>query len=362
VRLAWSKEALLVKWVCQDRQIKNLKTAASGRDGKVVEDDSVELVLSSGATGETWHFAVNAKGTQQDYRVSSVGVREDLWNPVWQASMRLEADRWEVDLTIPFASLGQTPNPNESWQARFLRHNGGRQDLAAASFPERDTASLLFSSAAQTDRSLLWWSGLPDKEEQRNVSLIQQFAEKGWQVHIVTDREKLLALHEGSDAYWFRHPAGSSKVPTEYWAKHLVPAVKGGALVIFSSYLAVPLDEYFADPSLKVKLVSCGKIPLAGRTTAFIAPGDWSRKPNDLLPRLKDQITPAYGFVPADSASWTVLASAANGSDNPYPYLLARRYGKGMIILGGDDIRLTPAKMLENFISYHKDSTKETER
>jgi hypothetical protein len=35
-------------------------------------------------------------------------------------------------------------------------------------------------------------------------------------------------------------------------------------------------------------------------------------------------------------------------------YLLARRYGKGMIVLGGDDIRLSPAKMLENLVWYHE--------
>ena len=97
-------------------------------------------------------------------------------------------------------------------------------------------------------------------------------------------------------------------------------------------------------------MVQCGKVPLAGRTTASIAPGDWSSKPNNLLRGLREQITPAYGFVPADAAAWTVLATAANGSDRPYPYLLARRYGKGMIILGGDDIRLAPVKMLENFV------------
>ena len=101
-----------------------------------------------------------------------------------------------------------------------------------------------------------------------------------------------------------------------------------------------------------MKTVQCGKVPLAGRTTASIAPGDWSSQPHNLLRGLREQITPAYGFEPADADAWTVLATAANGSDRPYPYLLARRYGKGMIILGGDDIRLAPVKMLENFVRF----------
>jgi hypothetical protein len=356
VRLAWTKDALLVRWACPEQLVQAVKAAATERDGKVVEDDSVELVLSSGLSGETWHFAVNSKGVRQDWRDSSVGVREDGWNPEWQAKAGLVAGAWEAEMSIPFASLGLTPNPNESWEARFLRHRGGRSELAPAAFPERGTALLLFRSAARTDRSLLWWSGLPEREGQRNTALAQGFAESGWQMHLLDGEEKLRMLDGRYDAYWFRHPQGANKVPADYWEKHLAPAVRDGALAVFVSYLDIPLDRYFGDPSLKVKCVSCGRVPLAGRTTALVAPGDWSRKPNDFLAGLKAHITPAYGFVPADPSGWTVLATAANGSDPPYPYLLARRCGKGMIILGGDDIRLSPAKMLENFVRHHEQS------
>ena len=349
VRLAWTRETLLVKWTCRDPRHENVKAAAAEHDGNVTADDSVELVLTDGLSGLARHFAVNARGIRQDYRVSSVGVREERWTPQWQATARTTSDGWDVEMTIPFASLESVPNANETWQARFVRHNGGRQDLATAMFPQRETALLLFSSAARTDRTLLWWSGAPDRESRRDAAIVQDFTEKGWQIHLISDEEKLRGIDEPCDAYWFRHPHGPNKVPADYWQKHVAPAVKNGAVAIFISYWNIPLDEYFGDPSFKVKSVSCSKIPLAGRTTASIAPGDWSSKPHNLLRGLRNQITPAYGFVPADAAAWTVLATAANGSDEPYPYLLTRRYGKGMIVLGGDDIRLSPAQMLENF-------------
>ena len=354
VCLAWTKEALLVKWVCRERQIENRKATAGKRDDNVVDDDSVEIVLTSGPTGETWHFAVNSEGIQQDYRENSVGVREDRWNPEWQATTGITADAWEVEMSIPFVSLGQIPNPNETWQARFVRHNGGRQDFATAVFPQRETVVLLFSSASRTDRSLLWWSGAPDRESHRNDALLQEFTESGWQIHLVDDTERLNAFDERCTVYWFRHPDGPNKPPADYWRRHLAPAVRDGAVAVFVSYWGIPLDEYFQDPSLKVKVVSCGKIPLAERTTTFIAPGDWCRKPNDLLGRLKSQITPAYGFVPEETEAWTVLATASNGSGTEYPYLLARRYGQGMIVLGGDDIRLSPARLLENLVRYQE--------
>lgn len=409
VRLAWTREALLIKWVCHDPQIKNVKARAvrtsgktpDGRDpsasglgaageaypsnakrsvvldfwramlrrgrlvqefcqnlgsrgGKVVDDDSVELELASGLSGETWHFAVNPHEVMQNYRYSSVGVREDQWHPGWQVKTRMEADRWEADMTIPFAALGQTPNPNESWQVRFLRHNGGRKDFAPGVFPDRETALLFFNAASRTDRAVLWWSGAPERESKNDAALNQDFTQAGWKINLVTTQENLLALTNTCDVFWFRHPSGPNKVPADYWEKHLVPAVKNGALAVFVSYWNIPLDQYFNDPSLKVKVTSPVGIPLAGRRSQSIAPGDWSSKPNNLLPGLTDEITPAYGFVPEDAAAWTVLATAPLNDKESFPYLLARPYGKGMIILGGADIRLSVTHMLDNFVAYHQ--------
>jgi hypothetical protein len=150
-------------------------------------------------------------------------------------------------------------------------------------------------------------------------------------MHLIASEEELRAVDGRCDVYWFRHPHGPNKVPADYWEQHVMPAVREGALAVFVSYWDIPLDQYFRDPSLRVKVVACSGIPLAARTSTLIAPGDWSTKPHNLLGTLKTAITPAYGFVPADAAGWTVLATAPNGSRTPYPYLLARRYGKGMI-------------------------------
>jgi len=353
VRLAWTQDALLAKWLCHDPQIDSLKALAVSRDGNVLQDDSVELVLANGISGETWHFAANPKGTKQDYLCSYQGDRQDRWNPNWEVKTHMGADRWEVEMTIPFASLGYPPNPNESWDATFLRHNGGRMNLAPAVFPAKGTAMLFFSSAARTDRVLLWWSGAPERESRRDAALKQAFTEIGWQIHLASTQEHLSALNGKCDAFWFRHPHGPNKVPADYWKQHVMPAVQAGGLAVFASYWHIPLDLYFNDPSFKVKVVTTGKIPLAGRRSHFIAPGDWSRKPNDLLPRLTSRITPAYGFVPEVPSAWTVLATAPRSEGEPFPYVLTRPYGKGTIILCGDAIPIAPAKMLDNFVEYH---------
>ncbi|MHB8900325.1 MAG: DUF4838 domain-containing protein [Thermoguttaceae bacterium] len=359
VRLAWTGESLLVHWACRGASINNPQGAESARDGNVAGDDRVELAISSGLAGETWHFAVNSQGVRESNRDSSVGVHEDRWNPPWQADVALSGDAWEAQMTIPFASLGQAPNPGETWEARFVRRICGRQNTDSAALPPEGNALLLFSAAARTDRTLFWWSGAPDRDGQRTSAIVQEFTEAGWQMDVASSDEALRKLADRFDAYWFRHPDGPSKVPADYWQKHLVPAVRDGAVAVFISYWNIPLADYFDDPSLKVAVVQCGKIPLAERVTASIAPGDWSSKPNDLVRGLRSQITPAYGFVPADGAGWTVLATAPGGNGTTYPYLLARPYGRGLIVVGGDDIRLSPAKMLENFVLDRRQTTEE---
>jgi hypothetical protein len=322
----------------------------------VIDDDSVELVLSSGLiNGKTWHFAVNPKGVMQDYSCSDSGHNDIRWNPEWQAKTRIETDRWEAEMTIPFPSLGQTPDPNECWQARFLHHTGGRNDLTPCAFPAKGTALLFFNSESRTDNTVLWWSGAPEREADSNASLDQQFTQAGWQIKIATTKDDLSGFRNKCDVFWFRHPAGTNKVPDDYWKSTLVPAVKNGALAVFVSYWNVPLEQYFNDPTLKVKVVSTDKLPLAGRRSQFIAPGDWSSKPNNLLTRLTGGITPAYGFIPENPDAWTILATAPLNETESFPYILAKPYGKGMIILCGDRIPISSIKMLENFVQYHKE-------
>jgi hypothetical protein len=356
VSLAWTKNELLLNWVCLDPEIKSMKLSDSKQGGKVFDGDSVEVVLTSGLRGETWHFGVNPQGARQVYRITSVGTRDELWDPAWQARAQIGSDKWEADMAIPFASLGQTPNPNEFWQVKFIRHNGGRQGFENGVFPEREMGMLVFSSVANIDGgTILWWSGNPERESWQDAALGQEFSKIGRQIQIVTGPEKLFELHSKSDVFWFRHPGGPNKVPADYWEKCLMPSVRDGAIAIFSSFGNIPLDQYFKDPSMKVKTVGIERMPEAARRASFIAPGDWSIKPNALLPALKRGITPAYLFVPADASTWTILASAPKNGSESFPYLLVRPYGKGLIVLCADKIhRVSNASLLENLAAYHR--------
>ncbi len=355
VRLAWTREALLVRWVSPYPAGGAREGEAVDRDADAGGDESVELILSSGLTGETWHFAVNPRGTRQDWRDTNTGVRDDRWAPAWQAKTALATDRWQAEMTIPFAALGQAPNPNESWQVKFVRHHGGRTDVAPAAFPAEGMALLLFSAAARTDRALLWWSGAPERESKFDARLTQEFTQAGWQMNLVSTPEGLSALDGTCDVYWFKHPNGPNKPPAEFWDQHLVAAVRNGALAVFDSYWDMPVDQYFQDPSMKVKTVGIGKLPLAARRAKFVAPGEWSSTPHALERALKNGITPAYVLVPEDAATWTILASAPRNETVSRPYLMVRPFGKGLIVIcSGPIARVSNTALLDNLLLYHE--------
>ncbi len=339
VRAAWTRDTLLLRWECP---------VSGGGAG-----DNVELVLAGGLDSGERHFAADLSGARTSWLISAVGVKEPRWNPEWQCRTSVVSNRWRTEMAIPFTAAGGAPEPNGTLQAR-LRFPAGSGSGAVAD--GEGNVLLYFSTAACTGRRVLWWSGAPERDSGKYPALKQAFTQAGWEMDIVSTQALLAAAHRGADAFWFRHPNGPSKVPGSYWAEQLIPAVSNGALAVFISYWGMPLERYFNDPSFKVNTVVYGHgLPLAGRRTAALAPGDWKFKPNDVARRLNWAFAPCYGFQPADTNAWSILATAANGPDRPpYPYLLARPYGKGLVVVGGDDIQVSPAALLENLSVWHR--------
>lgn len=355
VRAAWTEEALLLRWRCGEPQPGQMRAAASGRDAGVTDDDAVEVELSAGTSGESCFFAVNSRGVQADTRRSTVGVLEPKWDPEWRSRTSVGGRHWDAVMEIPFESLGGAPNPEESWQIRLRRTDGGRAGRRASIFPGEAPAMLFFNRTFATGRPLLYWSGAPEREQGGDAVRQQSFMRAGWDLRICSTQQTLLAAQTTADAFWFRHPNGQVKVPGDYWQKHLVPAVSNGAVAVFVSYWGLPLDRYFNDPSFKVSVVSITGLPLSGRRTTYVAPGDWGMNPFNVARSLTRGYSPCYGHIPADTNAWTVLAIGNNGGGQaPYPYLLARRYGRGLVVVGGDAIPVVVPELLDNLLLWNR--------
>jgi Domain of unknown function (DUF4838) len=292
-----------------------------------------KVSLGNGIGGEVCHFEVNKDGKQSAYRISSVGIRDSRWNPKWSFK--------KDTAIIPFALFGELPDVSAVWQINV--ENNGK------AFPKKDIASLRFSSLAQTGRSILWWAGGKPGKRKKEDMLRHEFLKTGWQLRIIRDAKDL------RDAkplvYYFNHPKGPNKVPMESFAP-VLDEVKAGAMAIFCSYWQMPLEKYFDDPSFKVNLKSIKNLPLSKRHTRYSAPDvNWASTPNRLR-RLRDMYTPAYGFMPEDPGAWKVIATMDLDGKQPgktIPYILARPYGKGLVLVLGAKIPASAAKLVDNF-------------
>ena len=310
VRLAWTPEKLLVSEI----------TAAC------------EVVLSTGLGGETWHFAVDAAGAPSAWRISAVGVRDDRWQPEWSFS--------EGVMAIPFAALGATPAGNEVWALRVL---SGQQSFPEARAP---LAGLRFCTATHTDRTVLWWSGRPSRDDQEVATLRRQFQEAGWQFTLGT-AANLAATN--ADVYWFRNPGYENKPPPEAWPE-IRKRIAAGGLAVFVSYARMPLEQYFDDPSFFVAVREIKGLPITARQTRSLRPGPWLKTPHDLG---DFGITPAYGLVPKQPEVWEALADMpvnGNQPDETAPFILVRRHGQGTVVVMGDRVAVKPVLLMENFL------------
>ncbi len=293
-RGAWTKDALLIR---ETNQV-------------------FAIELSSGMGGEKWYFRALSPGTLTSWRISGVGVREDV-KMDWQFKDGI--------VTIPFASLGMTPAANDKWQIRFAY--GDRKGF------EKEPAMLHFCSASEVGRKILWWPGSLQREKGGHINIRKTYEDMGWEIRFAENAEEYAAAKP--DVYYFRNPNHLNRIPVSAFAT-IRENVKNGTLAVFVSYSSLPLEKYFDDPSFKMGVGGSGKILLSQRHTRTLLPGDWSKKPHDLTRNFKNGYTPAYNLLPGTPDAWTVLATLPlNGEqDSPErPYILLREYGKGMVMV-----------------------------
>ena len=100
------------------------------RDERVWSEDGVEVFLSTQTSGQPYfHFVVNALGARFDGR----GNGDKNWNPEWQAAARrFDAGHYDVEIRIPFSSLGANPKPGHLWRAQFCRNRQPKESFHSA--------------------------------------------------------------------------------------------------------------------------------------------------------------------------------------------------------------------------------------
>ena len=112
-------EFLYVAVHCEEPLLGDVRSEVEERDGKVWEDDSIELLFDTNRDEKTYvHFAVNAKGVFYDGR-----MRQGDWNSEARWATKMGEEDWTVELAIPLKDLGVKPGEDlATWGFQMARH------------------------------------------------------------------------------------------------------------------------------------------------------------------------------------------------------------------------------------------------
>ncbi len=305
----------------------------------------VTITLSTGLGGETWAFTVGTNGAQSAAHINALGVKDVVWNPEWTVAAA-SADPSRYSIRIPFRSIGVVPQAGDEWQVAF--------ESQAARYPASGFAALNFCAAERTGRSIYWWTGTPAAERWSQDATKASFRLAGWEFAFVPQTNAPDAwLKTAPDAYWFRNPEGSNRVPREAW-QTVRKNIGDGGLGVFMAYQNIALERYFDDPSFAVTIGSIGENPLVNRRSSYVEPGKWQLEPHNISNALRNAITPAYAVTPKVPSAWKVLARMPWSADDPareMVYMMARPYGKGLVVVIGADARIGAVSLVDNYLA-----------
>jgi len=132
-RVLFDATHLYVAFDCAEPDTGRLKQDVTERDGKVWEDDCVEVFVTGDSREGTFHLTVNPRGALAD-AVTRGSARDDAsWNSAAQVKASIVAnERWIVTLAVPLKELGARVGQEQTWVMNLNRTRPARGGSPAA--------------------------------------------------------------------------------------------------------------------------------------------------------------------------------------------------------------------------------------
>ena len=131
--LGYDDKNLYIAFKCLDLQVENIVAYEKEHDGRVWEDDAIEIFLDTNHDKNSYyHLITNSIGTQfNQLRNTAKRIttpKDEKWNANWEIKTSVEENYWAVEIAIPFKELGiKSPKSGEVWGVNFARSYRGRE-------------------------------------------------------------------------------------------------------------------------------------------------------------------------------------------------------------------------------------------
>lgn len=124
VRVMHTRSALYIAAQMEDDKPGDLVANVRERDGRVYEDDCLEVFVVEAGQSEYAHFVVNSLGTRFDEYGKDVAE-----NFEWNAVAAVTAAGWSLEIELPFGDQG-APLEGETWRLGVARNAARAGELS----------------------------------------------------------------------------------------------------------------------------------------------------------------------------------------------------------------------------------------
>jgi len=107
VKVIYTQQSLFLGIVCADSSAESIVATELRRDGDLMKDDSIWILLDSFHDHRNaFLFATNSLGTQYDALIINEGSEvNSAWDEVWRVASHRNEKGWSVEVEIPFTTL-----------------------------------------------------------------------------------------------------------------------------------------------------------------------------------------------------------------------------------------------------------------
>jgi len=332
VAMAWTSTALVLKVVCKDNNMANLKAKYLLQDENVWADDCVELFIQPNPLNPTYmRMAVNAKATKYDAKTDGGLNFDKTWNPAWTASSSLQDSSWTLNIEIPFISLGISAQDSTQFKLAIRRSMPSRS--ANSGWPDFSgspggfaTATLMNQPVPQPKRIVFYDAG----GDSGGTSV--EFQQQNWDIARVSGAQTDLQnqLNQHTDVLLIRYTSGPAfALSTSFMSTQVRNFIQDGGIVIISAVGTLPIDQWFSGTPA-VQWSGTSYDPL--RKSTYVLPGNWLTVPNNITTVLNNGVTPTSGYTPL-TTGWETMARIRMLDTTEKPYLLNQKIGSGLLVL-----------------------------